>query len=690
MVPGCKPYEGEIVMRKRILSLTLTLTLVFALTPFAVPQAAAAAPDESIIKDLFFYTAVLKLLNKPDGSVITAADVSTITELSLNDSGVSNLTGIEYFTALKTLNCDNNSITELNISENIMLEVLSCMNNRLTKLDVSRNTALKQLFCVQNQLTALDLGNNTQMEYMLCNRNKLTALDISKSTELIQLNCSDNQLTQLDVSQNTKLRYLDCQNNSFSDKADIIGLGNLKPDRVTFDPQNNIGSAECIIKDPAFCAIMLELLYKPSGYKFTAADVAEITSLDISRSGITDLTGLEYFTKLEFLIVWDNPLTQLDVSKNTALRELYCGLTQLTELDLSHNPALVTLSCTYNKLTTLDVSQNPALHDLYVEGNPLSMLDTSRNPALENLQCGATSLLALDVSKNPALVGLYCEYNQLTELDVSHNPELKYLYCTGNDLTALDVSRNAKLDALNCLDNRLTELDVSQNSELRLLFCGGNKLTALDISHNPGLISLRCYENRLPGKSAITGLNESALISFVFDPQNFPAAWAEKSVNAAIEAGLVPEALQSRYTSYIERAEYCALTVALYEKITGKPITERKSFPDDGGDVNIQKLYGLGIISGSGGNFNPYGAFTRAEVAVITVQMLAKLGKTLPAASPNFADQASIPSWAQAAVGQMQNAGLMSGIGDQRFGSAVLYDRQSAIVLNKILYDRYK
>lgn len=171
---------------------------------------------------------------------------------------------------------------------------------------------------------------------------------------------------------------------------------------------------------------------------------------------------------------------------------------------------------------------------------------------------------------------------------------------------------------------------------------------------------------------------------------NAPAPWAEKAVNSAIDSDIVPLSLQARYTQTITRAEYCALTVALYEKITGKAITERKNFPDDNGDVNIQKLYGLGIVGGSGGLFNPDGEFSRAEVAVMTAKLLEKLEKPLPAADSTFADRESIPAWALPAVGQVQAAGLMSGVGGNRFGPAVKYDRQSAIMLSKVLFDQYR
>ena len=55
---------------------------------------------------------------------------------------------------------------------------------------------------------------------------------------------------------------------------------------------------------------------------------------------ISDLTGIEYFTKLASLNCNNNNITSLDLSKNTALLGLLCQYNKLTELDLSQNPKM--------------------------------------------------------------------------------------------------------------------------------------------------------------------------------------------------------------------------------------------------------------------------------------------------------------------------------------------------------------
>ncbi|MCF6308378.1 MAG: T9SS type A sorting domain-containing protein [Flavobacteriaceae bacterium] len=143
-------------------------------------------------------------------------DINTVTLLDVSSKNIADLTGIEDFVALTELDCDNNSLTSLDISTNTALTRLDCFNNSLTSLDISTNIALDFLRCGFNQLTSLDVSANTALTILLFSNNQLTNLDISTNTNLTILNCSSNSLTSLDVSANTALTALRCQNNSLT------------------------------------------------------------------------------------------------------------------------------------------------------------------------------------------------------------------------------------------------------------------------------------------------------------------------------------------------------------------------------------------------------------------------------------------------------------------------------------------
>ena len=173
------------------------------------------------------------------------------------------------------------------------------------------------------------------------------------------------------------------------------------------------------------------------------------------------------------------------------------------------------------------------------------------------------------------------------------------------------------------------------------------------------------------------GVNDDYPILRAF--HEFPSSWAEVSVNAAITANLVPRTLQSKYTQVITRAEFCALAVALYENIKGE-ITERSIFTDTN-DVNVQKAAYIGVVSGVGDNkFDPNGTLTREQAAVMLARLTDAIGKPFTIQAPTFADNGNISSWAVDGVGQVQAAGIMSGMGDNRFAPQDPYTREQSII----------
>ena len=94
----------------------------------------------------------------------TEEDIKDVSYLDLSSKNIKSLKGIEYFTALHTLYCNQNQLTTLDVSNNSALSTLWCSDNQLTALDVSKNTALKELNCHDNQLSALDVSRNNNLE----------------------------------------------------------------------------------------------------------------------------------------------------------------------------------------------------------------------------------------------------------------------------------------------------------------------------------------------------------------------------------------------------------------------------------------------------------------------------------------------------------------------------------------------
>ena len=173
------------------------------------------AVNSTNFPDANFRNWLLKQSYGEDG-YLTFAEIAAVTEISVRSVHISSLKGIEYFQALKRLDCTGNNLKTLSVSNNTALTYLKFYSNRLTTLDVSKNTALKELDCRENDLNSLDVSNNTALETLYCANNDLTTLNVSKNTALKELDCQNNSLTSLDVSKNTALKELDCQINSLT------------------------------------------------------------------------------------------------------------------------------------------------------------------------------------------------------------------------------------------------------------------------------------------------------------------------------------------------------------------------------------------------------------------------------------------------------------------------------------------
>lgn len=378
-------------MKKRVLGAMLCILMLLPLLPVTALAEETEAKYVELTEENFRdenFRAYLQDVYK--GQINNnRISVSTVLTIHCNRKGIKDLTGIELFTELQILNCEDNQLTELDVSNNKKLRIFDCAGNQLTKLDVKENTALTHLTCTDNYLTELDVSRNTALEYLFCNENRLTSLDVRANKALKELYCSDNQLTGLDVTANTALTRLYCYENKLTE----------------LDISKNTALEDLWCDDNA------------------------LTELDVTYN--TALTRLEF----------DNNLVEkLDVSQNTALEKLLCGGNKLSELTLDKNTALKKLKCYSNQLTTLDVSNNTNLTELSCANNNLTELNVTKNTALAELICANNQLTELTLGENTALTELNCAGNKLSLVDVTACEKLEELDCAKMDVNSLTVN----------------------------------------------------------------------------------------------------------------------------------------------------------------------------------------------------------------------------------------------------------
>ncbi|MNQ11180.1 Internalin-J precursor [compost metagenome] len=559
------------------------------------------------------------------GNSLKTLDVSQNTALTLLDCGNNSLTNLDLSSniALEYLQCDNNGgtsnkIPTLDLSKNINLKELNVRGIGLLNLDINKNTALKKLNISGNNLISIDLSLNTALETLLTEGNKLTVLDVSKNKQLKDLDCDSNQLTSLDVSSNNALLFLSCSNNKLSslnlkngNNTNFLktrgvyfqkfdgnygldyyaslkynpSLTCIQVDDITY-AQTNLSdikdngtyytSLDCslstIILDPKFEDKLIALQIDKDGKNgaVLTSSINTVTSLNVSNSSISDLTGIEGFTSLKDLNASGNTLKKIDISKNTALTTLNTAgnpnLTCIKVADLAAvanwnvtKDAITSFSLDCNvytlipdsnfedylislsldrdgkngkvitenieNLTQLDLSGRnisdltgiqdfKSLTILRADRNKLTKINVSKNTALTSLNVSSNSLTDLDVSTNTALTNLDFSWNLISNINVTKNTELKSLTVYTNKLTNIDLSQNTKLSYFDAQSNSLVALDVSKNIELTSLICISNQIRTLDLSKNTKLSQAVLGQNKLVNLNLKNGNNTLLTGSF--------------------------------------------------------------------------------------------------------------------------------------------------------------------------------
>ncbi|MDR2962402.1 MAG: InlB B-repeat-containing protein [Bacteroidales bacterium] len=320
---------------------------------------------------------------------LTDAGIAKVKSITVDSQGISDLTGIGYFTALTELYCNNNQLTSLDVSELVNLKILYCTTNNLTSLNVSNCKNLDVLFCSNNQLSSLDLSKNSALTSFY-GKNQAVSYTLEQigdtyTSDRIVLNepkfsFNDNytqyptnktygisyENTMITSVANTiKSTYFSVQTGHANSTYTVNGIMNF----------NYVDASVTIIAiineenfpDENFRNYLLAQPYGKDGV-LTNAGINKVTEITVHNKAISNLQGIEYFTNLMYLDCAWNTITSLDLSELSNLRELGCSHNQLSSLDVSNLKDLEVLYCDRNKLVTLDLTANTLLKDFAGSG----------------------------------------------------------------------------------------------------------------------------------------------------------------------------------------------------------------------------------------------------------------------------------------------------------------------------------
>ncbi|MDO4744324.1 MAG: S-layer homology domain-containing protein, partial [Clostridia bacterium] len=170
-----------------------------------------------------------------------------------------------------------------------------------------------------------------------------------------------------------------------------------------------------------------------------------------------------------------------------------------------------------------------------------------------------------------------------------------------------------------------------------------------------------------------------------------PSDWAQETIEEAKTLGLLPVELQSRYRKNITRENFCKLVYELpFVKSMERLVAENVNYIDCG-DEKVKFLSEVGIIQGVGQNrFAPDEYLTREQAATILLRIWVMSGKVADYTEERFADHDEISDWAMGVPYAMKNAGIMNGVGDNRFAPQEGYSTEQAIATVLRIYNNLK
>jgi internalin A len=291
------------------------------------------------------------------------------------------------------------------------------------------------------------------------------------------------------------------------------------------------------IPDPALESCIRGTLEIPVAQLY-ASHLLELTTLDCPVRGISDLSGLEWFTNLERLLLASNDVSDLtplaglaalrelrlddnavtDISPIaglTGLEALYIGQNDFTDLaSLSPLSGLKVLDLRVNGIVSIAELSLVGLEELHLPGNEVTDISVVTSlPNLVTLNIGQNAVTDLSaLASVEGLVNLYASDNELVSLaGLENHASLSRVSVDGNSLTSLaGLSGTVGLTELIADTNQITDISaLSSSTKLTTLSLFFNKISSIAaLSGADDLVTVDLSTNFIADISALSGTTQ--------------------------------------------------------------------------------------------------------------------------------------------------------------------------------------
>ncbi|MDF2700547.1 MAG: putative peptidase [Haloplasmataceae bacterium] len=337
---------------------------------------------EQAIRNILGYT------NEP----ITLQDVQNITSLDLNDSNISHLSGLEYFTNVNTLNLSNNNIVNISVLQEMYINgAFSTMPFGFyhiyllgNPLDLTEGSEVYQILIqLTSNFVLIDIFEDLLNEDEGNDIDHASLIEIGEEKTFYIHYPNDIDCFKIVLAQYSNLSIY-TSSNLITVIEVVDEMGNIIQSKILggidFNARLNItltsgtyyilithfslpitdmfGEYKLTVEysnstngihfdDPNLEAAIREELNEPIE-AITEEDLLTIGSIDLSNKNITDLSGIDYLKNMTTLILSSNSITDLTpISQLTHLKYLILDnneIIDISPLSLLINLKLLTLS----------------------------------------------------------------------------------------------------------------------------------------------------------------------------------------------------------------------------------------------------------------------------------------------------------------------------------------------------------
>ena len=355
--------DSTVLVDVESMTCTGPITFYAVFIPEGIPINETNFPDENFRTKVREYDA--------DGNgTLSTREIHNATALNLSGLGITNLTGLEHFTFLSSLDISGIPLTELSTEILDRMKTLDVSGTGIQTLNMGGNTVLTSLHCENcTGLLSLDLKNCQKLVRLFAEGcTSLTSMVI-RSEKLKELSIYNTGLTTVDLTACPNMaqaasigRVYDYSSANPPFVARVYGAAASPIATVWYSPGTTFETAGIPIDQAHFPGL---------GFREYVAGYCDTNHngylSQSERDAVTEIGYLEDVGSLEGITYFPNVSS---ISASGLMELNVSGLSHLKTLDLHDNQWLTSLTLGNAPLTLLDCRNAAYLCDLDLSGQP--------------------------------------------------------------------------------------------------------------------------------------------------------------------------------------------------------------------------------------------------------------------------------------------------------------------------------